>query len=51
MELMPNYEYRVVRFGVFEVDLQAGELRRNGIKVRLQNQPFQILAMLLERHG
>ena len=51
MELMPNYESRVVRFSVFEVDLRAGELRRNGIKVKLQNQPFQILAMLLERHG
>src|SRR5690349_10016125 len=41
----------VVRFGVFEVDLRAGELRRNGSKVRLQEQPFQILAMLLERPG
>ena len=51
MELMPNYEFRVVRFSVFEVDLRAGELRRNGIKVKLQNQPFQILAMLLERRG
>ena len=48
---MPNYEARVVRFSVFEVDLRAGELRRNGIKVKLQNQPFQILAMLLERRG
>ena len=38
-------------FGVFEVDLRAGELRRNGAKVRLQEQPFQILVMLLERPG
>jgi Tol biopolymer transport system component/DNA-binding winged helix-turn-helix (wHTH) protein len=51
MELMPNYPSRVVRFSVFEVDLRAGELRRNGVKVKLQNQPFQILAMLLERPG
>ena len=51
MEIMPSYEFRVVRFSVFEVDLRAGELRRNGIKVKLQNQPFQILAMLLERRG
>src|SRR5664279_5640948 len=51
MEIMPSYEFRVVRFSVFEVDLRAGELRRNGIKVKLQNQPFQILAMLLERPG
>src|SRR5271169_3015826 len=51
MELMPSHEPRVVRFGVFEVDLRAGELRRNGLKVKLQNQPFQILGMLLERPG
>jgi TolB-like protein/Tfp pilus assembly protein PilF len=41
----------VIHFGVFEADLRAGELRRNGSKVKLQEQPFQILAMLLERHG
>jgi Tol biopolymer transport system component/DNA-binding winged helix-turn-helix (wHTH) protein len=40
-----------IRFGIFEVDLQAGELRRQGFKVKLQQQPFQILAMLLERPG
>jgi DNA-binding winged helix-turn-helix (wHTH) protein/WD40 repeat protein len=39
------------RFGLFEVDLQAGELRRQGYKVKLQEQPFQVLAMLLERPG
>ena len=39
----------VIHFGVFEADLRAGELRRNGSKVKLQEQPFQILAMLLER--
>ena len=42
---------RVVRFGVFEVDLRAGEVRKNGLKVRLQEQPFAVLAMLLERPG
>ena len=41
----------VVRFGVFEADLRAGELRRNGRKIRLQEQPFQVLAILLERPG
>ena len=41
----------VIRFGMFEVDLRAGQLRRNGLKVRLQEQPFQVLAMLLERPG
>jgi len=39
------------RFGAFEVDLSAGELRRNGIKVKLQEQPLQVLALLLERPG
>ena len=41
----------LIRFGTFEVDLRAGQLRRNGLKVRLQEQPFQVLAMLLERPG
>jgi len=40
-----------VRFGVFEVDLRAGELRKRGSKVKLQEQPFQVLALLLERPG
>jgi TolB-like protein/DNA-binding winged helix-turn-helix (wHTH) protein/Flp pilus assembly protein TadD len=40
-----------LRFGVFELDLRAGELRKHGLRVRLQEQPFQILAMLLERPG
>lgn len=41
----------IVRFDPFEVDLETGELRRAAAKVRLQEQPFQILAMLLERAG
>jgi TolB-like protein/Tfp pilus assembly protein PilF len=40
-----------VRFGNFEVDLEAGELKRNGLGVRIQDQPFQILATLLARPG
>jgi DNA-binding winged helix-turn-helix (wHTH) protein len=40
-----------IRFGVFEVDLHAGELRRQGVRVRLQDQPFRVLTMLLERSG
>ncbi len=40
-----------VRFDVFEVDLQAGELRKQGAKIKLQEQPFQILQMLLEHPG
>jgi TolB-like protein/DNA-binding winged helix-turn-helix (wHTH) protein/Tfp pilus assembly protein PilF len=39
------------RFGVFDVDLRAGELRKHGVRLRLQEQPFQVLAMLLERPG
>jgi Tol biopolymer transport system component/DNA-binding winged helix-turn-helix (wHTH) protein len=42
---------RIVRFGVFEIDLQAGELRRGGLKVSVQQQPLQLLAALLERPG
>jgi TolB-like protein/Tfp pilus assembly protein PilF len=42
---------RPVRFGSYEVDLRAGELHRQGLKVKLQEQPFQILAMLLECPG
>jgi len=38
-------------FGVFEVDLRAGELRKRGLQVRLQEQPFQVLVMLLEHPG
>jgi TolB-like protein/DNA-binding winged helix-turn-helix (wHTH) protein len=41
----------VIRFGVFEADLRAGELRRNGAKVRLQDLPFRALALLLSRPG
>jgi serine/threonine protein kinase/Tol biopolymer transport system component/DNA-binding winged helix-turn-helix (wHTH) protein len=40
-----------VRFGVYELDLKAGELRRGGSKVKLQEQPFQILKLLLEHPG
>jgi TolB-like protein len=40
-----------VRFGVFELDLRAGELRKQGVKIKLQEQPLQILAMLLEQPG
>ena len=40
-----------LRFGVFELDLRAGELRKHGLRIRLQEQPFQLLAMLLEHPG
>ena len=42
---------KVVRFGLFELDLDSRELRKSGVKIKLHEQPFQILAMLLERPG
>src|SRR5208337_1959621 len=39
------------RFGIFEVDAATGELRRQGLRVRLNTQPFQVLLMLLDRPG
>src|ERR1700727_3538930 len=41
----------VIRFGLFELDLKAGQLSRNGTKLRLPQQPLQLLAILLERPG
>jgi Tol biopolymer transport system component/DNA-binding winged helix-turn-helix (wHTH) protein len=42
---------RVVRFGLFELDLAAGELKRQGRKIKLQDQPLQVLELLLRRPG
>src|SRR2546422_605139 len=42
---------RVMRFGVFEVDLHARELRKRGIRIGLQQQPLRVLALLLEHAG
>ena len=42
---------KIFRFGVFEVDLKANELRKNGLRLKLPEQPFQILAVLLEKPG
>ena len=42
---------RFVRFGSFEIDLQEGKLTKTGGRIRLQEQPFRILTMLLERPG
>jgi DNA-binding winged helix-turn-helix (wHTH) protein len=49
--VVPQKNARVARFGLFELDLSAGELRRGGVKLRLQGQPFHVLALLLERAG
>ena len=42
---------RAIQFGIFEVDLRSGELRKRGVKVKLQEQPLQILGILLEKPG
>lgn len=42
---------RVVRFGSFEADLRSGELRKSGIRLKIQDRPFQILSILLEQRG
>jgi len=50
--MQENLQTRVrLRFGVFEIDIRAGELRKHGLRIRLQEQPFQVLAILLEHHG
>ncbi len=41
----------VVRFGIYELDIRAGELRKSGVRQKLQEQPFQILYMLVEHPG
>ena len=42
---------QVIRFATFEVDLRSEEVRKGGVKLKLSGQPFQVLAMLLERPG
>jgi len=42
---------RVVRFGSFEADLNGGVLTKRGVRIKLQDQPFQILTLLLEKPG
>ena len=48
---IPSTAHQIVRFGIFEADLDAGELRKGGLKLKLQEQPFQLLALLLSRPG
>jgi DNA-binding winged helix-turn-helix (wHTH) protein len=49
--MQTNDPPRRLGFGVFEVDLRKRQLTKRGIRIRLQEQPFQVLAMLLERPG
>jgi len=45
----PPHQSRVFKFGVFEVDLEGGELRKSGVRQKLTGQPFEVLRLLLER--
>ena len=47
----PKNSTEILAFGVYEANLRTGELRRGGLKVKLQEKPFQILSILLERRG
>ena len=46
-----SHSHRTLRFGVFDVDLRTAELRKHGVRIRLEEQPFHILALLLECPG
>jgi TolB-like protein/DNA-binding winged helix-turn-helix (wHTH) protein len=46
-----NAPARIVRFGTFEADLNAGELRKGGVKIKVHGQPFEVLTLLLARPG
>ncbi len=47
----PSFQTRRTRFGDFEVDLRSGELHKHGVRLKLQDQPFQVLSRLLEHPG
>jgi len=49
--MQPGEPSRLFRFGVYEVDEASGELRKSGVRIRLQDQPFQALTLLIERPG
>jgi DNA-binding winged helix-turn-helix (wHTH) protein/TolB-like protein len=48
---MPSGSHTCVRFGLFEIDAKARVLRKSGVKIRLQEQPFEVLLTLLESPG
>lgn len=47
----PTSRTGIVHFGVFQLDLDARELHKSGVKIKLQEQPFRVLALLIERAG
>jgi len=46
-----NVDNRIFRFGAFEVDLRSGEVRKKGVRIKVQGQPLKVLVLLLERSG
>src|SRR5947208_6403103 len=48
---MRSERAEIQRFGTFEVDVRSGELRRQGVRIKLQEQPFHVLRVLLQRPG
>src|SRR6202158_4484157 len=51
MTLAETRTPEILHFGTFEVDLRSGELRKQGVRVKLQEQPFHVLTVLLQRRG
>ncbi len=51
LDVSAHSSARIIRFSTFELNLHTGELRQQGQKVKLQEQPLQVLAALLERPG
>src|SRR5215467_9473803 len=51
MGALPELDRRALRFGVFELNPAAGELRKHGVRVRLQDQPLKLLLCLIESPG
>src|SRR5947209_19613553 len=49
--VVPTHTPQVLRFGEFELDIQAEELRKGGTRVKIQEQPVQILLAVVNRHG
>ena len=48
---MHHTKHTVVRFGIYEVDLDEGNLRKSGVRIKVQQQPFKVLQALLEHPG
>ncbi len=51
VSMLPNHANGIFRFGAYEADPASGELRKSGLRLRVQEQPFQVLLVLLERPG